>query len=192
MSRLPRLASTSECQARVTTKFLVFMIICQRFSSVSVFALSLFSLFPLFPSPPSRSHAPDRRSQHASVCHGDVLNRHTEACLDLHTLFSLFFHHTHTALRRDDFVEKCLRTIRQTNDLIMILEKIPVGRIVRSKVQNLTHVCKCLPDSNSNFRPARINSELISGSMVLPLVRCWKYLGMVASYLLLILPFWTV
>ena len=41
-------------------------------------------------------------------------------------------------------------------------EKIPVGRIVRSKFQNLARVCNYLPDSNLKFRPARINSALIS------------------------------
>ena len=45
----------------------------------------------------------------------------------------------------------------------MIL-KNPVGRIIRSKVQNLTRVFSCLLDSN--FRPARINSELISWRIV--------------------------
>ena len=45
-------------------------------------------------------------------------------------------------------------------------KKIPVGRLIRSKVQNLTRVFNYLLDSNSNLRPARINSELISGRIL--------------------------
>ena len=64
--------------------------------------------------------------------------------------------------RRDGFVEKCLKT----TDFLEALfhndsKKIPVGRIIRSKVQNLTSVFNYLPDSNSNFRPARLNFRII-------------------------------
>ena len=63
--------------------------------------------------------------------------------------------------RRNDFVEKSqTRNIRQTSYLIMI-RQIPFGRKIRSKVQNLTCVFNYLHDSNSIFRPAGINSELL-------------------------------
>ena len=42
-------------------------------------------------------------------------------------------------------------------------EKIPVGRIIRSKVQIISCVFFCLHDSNSIFLRAIIISELISG-----------------------------
>ena len=48
----------------------------------------------------------------------------------------------------------------------MILRKIPVGRAVRSKGQNLGGVFNYLPDSNSIFRAGRMNSEIISRRMV--------------------------
>ena len=66
-------------------------------------------------------------------------------------------------------VEKCLKTskLRQTNCLIMIRKKKTVWRNIRSKVQNLTRVFNYVHDSNSIFRPARINSEIISGGTVL-------------------------
>ena len=64
---------------------------------------------------------------------------------------------------RNDFVEKCHKPKnRQTKCLTMFRKKKTVGRIIRSKVQILTRVFKYLHDSNSIFRPARINSELIS------------------------------
>ena len=47
-----------------------------------------------------------------------------------------------------------------------MIEQTPGGRIICSKVQNHTRVFNCLPDSNSNFRPAKINSEIISGRIV--------------------------
>ena len=52
---------------------------------------------------------------------------------------------------------------RQTNYLIMSLKQT-LGRIIRSKVQNLTRFFNNLPASNSNFRPARINSEKFPGA----------------------------
>ena len=44
--------------------------------------------------------------------------------------------------------------------------KEPFGRIVRSKVHNLTRVFIYLHDSNSNFRPAGIDPELVSDRTV--------------------------
>ena len=49
---------------------------------------------------------------------------------------------------------------RLTNCHIMI-RKNPYGRIIRTKVQNLTRVFNYLHDSNSIFRPAGNNSELL-------------------------------
>ena len=47
----------------------------------------------------------------------------------------------------------------------MIRKKIPFGRIIRSKVRNLIRVFNYLHDSNSNFRPTGIISDLIRTAM---------------------------
>ena len=52
------------------------------------------------------------------------------------------------------------------NTQICQTNKIPIGRSICSKVQNLACVFDFLPDSNSNFRPARKISALITGRMV--------------------------
>ena len=46
------------------------------------------------------------------------------------------------------------------------------GLIIRSKVQNLTRVFDYLYDSNSNFPPAGMNSELVSARTVCAYVVC--------------------
>ena len=53
---------------------------------------------------------------------------------------------------------KCPETKNLPDELSLnYSEKNPVRRIICSKVQNLTGAFNYLPDSNSNFRPARIN-----------------------------------
>ena len=58
--------------------------------------------------------------------------------------------------------------IGQTNCYIMIRKRKTVERIIRSKVQNITRVFNCVHDSNSIFRPAKINLERVSARTVTP------------------------
>ena len=111
------------------------------------------SFLSLFPSPPSRSHAPVCRSQHAFVCrfktspcvdtcgpvagtHGDVLNRHTEACWDPYTFLLHFFQraaHTptqHTVHQRE---MKMKREDRRERDTLCGFISLNTGRLTRSR-----------------------------------------------------------
>ena len=57
---------------------------------------------------------------------------------------------------------------RQTNLSHNDSKKETVGRIIRSKVQNITRVFNYVRDSNSIFRPAGINLERVSARTVTP------------------------
>ena len=65
--------------------------------------------------------------------------------------------------------EKCLKTKKTPDELSHNdSKKETVGRIIRSKVQNLTRVFSCVHYSNSIFRPAGINLERVSARTVTP------------------------
>ena len=68
--------------------------------------------------------------------------------------------------RRVHFVENVSKPKNPPNEYHIMIQTNLAGRIICSNVQNLTRFFNYLPDSNSNFRPARINSELISVRMV--------------------------
>ena len=62
---------------------------------------------------------------------------------------------------------------RQKNYLTMILKNPPSDELFFRKFRIPPVFFHYLPDSNTNFRPARINSELISGRTVHRTARAW-------------------